>query len=141
MTTPEDNRASPRHEFPYEQIVAAVADGEMPSLGDFRTVPCEDVSCGGIAIILKDKPEAEEYVVGLGKGRNLTYLCARVLHTQETVHKGQMRYGVGCQFTGRARLDRSTLRLVRIVDGDSATGEPRARRATRGGRGSAAGGA
>ena len=123
MATTENNRASPRHEFAYEQLVAAVADGEMPSMGDFRTVPCEDVSCGGIAFLLNDEPAAEEYIVGLGKAPNLTYLCAGVLHKEETVHKGQMRYRVGCQFTGRARLDRSTLKLVRNVDGDSATGE------------------
>ncbi len=123
MAETEDNRASTRHEFPYEQLIAPVTGGEMPSLGDFRTVPCEDVSCGGILLYFSDEPEAEEYVVGLGKGRNLTYLVARVVHMQETVHKGQTRYRVGCQFTGRARLDHGTLRLVRSVDGDSATGE------------------
>lgn len=73
---------------------------------------------------MKDEPEAEEYVVGLGRARNLTYLCARVVHTQETARKGQTRYRVGCQFTGRARLDRSTLSLVRVAEGDLTTGEP-----------------
>ncbi len=123
MTASENNRSSPRRAFSHEQLVAGVAHGNMPSLADFSRVRCEDVSCGGIAFYLKDEPEFDEYVIGLGKSPNLTYLCARVVHAREAVHKGQMWYYVGCQFTGRARFDRGTLAVVRIPDA-SVTSDP-----------------
>ncbi len=114
-----DLRTSPRHEFPYEQLVASVTNGNMPSLGDFRTVPCEDVSGSGIAFLLEDAPDADEYVVALGKAKHLIYLCVRVVHVQQLPHKGQLRYRVGCQFTGRARFERSTLSVVRVGEDSS----------------------
>ncbi len=116
-----DLRTSPRHEFPYKQLVASVENGRMPCLGDFCTVPCEDVSGSGIAFFLDNEPTAEEYVVALGKPRDLTYVCARVLHVRQIPHKGQLWYRVGCRFTGRARCDNTTLSVVRVWDdsGDS----------------------
>jgi len=122
MATSDDARSSPRHVFPSKQLVAAVVDGKMPSVTDFSRVPCEDVSRSGIAVYLKDEPEVDEYVVGLGKSPDLSYVCARVVHTRQAVHTGQMRYRVGFQFTGRAHLDRSTLTMVRMSD-DSATSD------------------
>ena len=118
-TLNEDLRTSPRHEFPYEQLVALVANGNMPSLADFCNVPCENVSGSGIAFLLEKEPDANEYVVALGKAQNLIYLCARVVHVRQIPHKGQLRYRVGCQFTGRARYERSTLSVVRVGDNTS----------------------
>ncbi len=120
-----DQRTSPRHEFPYKQLVASVADGNMPSLGDFCTVPFEDVSGSGIAFLVEKEPSAEEYIVALGKVRNLTYVCARVVQVRQIAHKGQLWYRVGCRFTGRARFERSTLSVVRVGD-DPGEGEPAA---------------
>ena len=51
MNGTEDNRTRPRREFSYEQLVAVVADGKMPSPADFARVPCEDISRGGIAFL------------------------------------------------------------------------------------------
>ncbi len=116
-----DLRTSPRHEFPYNQLVASVADGKMPSLGDFCTVPCEDVSGSGIAFFLEREPTAEEYVVALGKTRNLIYVCARVVYVRQIPHKGQLWYRVGCRFTGRARFERSRLSVVRVDDDSGET--------------------
>jgi len=115
-TMNNDLRTSLRHEFPYEQLVALVTDGMMPSLGDFRTVPCEDVSSSGVAFLLEKEPDTDECVVALGKAQHLTYLCARVVHVRQVPHKGQLRYRVGCQFTGRARFERSTFSVVRVDD-------------------------
>ncbi len=75
---------------------------------------------GAIASIMLT---AEEYVVALGKTPNLIYVCARVVHIRQFLHKGQLRYRVGCQFTGRARFEQSTLRVVRVGD-DSGKSEP-----------------
>ncbi len=111
-----DLRTSPRHEFPYEQFVAEVTEGRMPGLGDFRRVPCEDVSGSGVAFYLEQEPAVENYVVALGRTQNLIYLCARVMHTRRVARSGQLRYRVGCRLTGRARLDRNTLRVVRVND-------------------------
>lgn len=114
-------RTSPRHEFPYKQLAASVEDGRMPSLGDFCSVPCEDVSGSGIAFFLDNEPTAEEYVVALGKAQDLTYVCARVVHVQQIPHAGQLWYRVGCRFTGRARFNNTTLSVVKVWDdsGDS----------------------
>ncbi len=105
-TMNDDHRTTPRHGFPYEQLVAAVTDGNMPSLRAFRAVPCEDVSRSGIAFYLEDEPAAKEYIVALGKPPKETYMCARVVHVRPVRHNGQWRYRVGCQFTGRARFER-----------------------------------
>jgi hypothetical protein len=123
-----DQRTSTRHEFRYDQLVALVADGNMPSLGDFFTVPCEDVSCNGIAFFLENEPTPEEYVVALGKPQNLTFVFARAVQVRQVLHNGQLRYRVGCQFTGRARIERSTLCVVRADDDSGEKSEPPADR-------------
>lgn len=123
MNGAENNRRYPRHEFRYEQLLAGLKDGKMPSLADFAKLPCEDISCGGIAFYMNNEPEFDRYLVGLGEGAHVTYLCARVAHTQQTLHKGQLSYRVGLQFTGRARLDRSTMSLFLGTDRSSAPGE------------------
>lgn len=109
-----DLRTSSRHEFPYEQLVAELTEGRMPGLGDFQRVPCDNVSGSGIAFYLEQKPAVDEYVVALGSTPDLTYLCARVVHSQRVPRQGQLRYRVGCQLTGRARLDRNTLRVIPV---------------------------
>ncbi len=109
-----DQRSSPRHDFPYQQLVAMVADGKMPASSDFHTVPCENVSRGGIAFFLNEEPTAQEYVVALGPAWNLSYLCARVAHTRRAIYDGKLWYRVACRFTGRASFDHSTLTVVRM---------------------------
>ncbi|MDY0167811.1 MAG: hypothetical protein RBS80_14790 [Thermoguttaceae bacterium] len=109
-------RTNPRHGFPYEQLIATVIDGKMPSLTDFRAVPCEDMSCSGIAFYLAEEPKANEYVVALGKAPSMIYLCARVVQVRQVPRKGRLWHRVGCQFTGRARVEQSTLGVVRVFD-------------------------
>lgn len=122
MTTKEQ-RSHFRHEFSYDQLVAVVADGKMPSLGDFRTVPCENLSCGGIAFCLDQEPGGDEYVIALGHPRELIYVCARVVHTSKVCCEGQVWYRVGCQFTDRAHFDRSTRCIVRMAGQPTGLGE------------------
>ena len=115
----DDLRTSPRHTFPYLQLVASVTDGNMPSVDDFHTVPCEDVSGSGIAFFLDEEPEAMEYVVALGTPQNRTYVCARVVQVRQVPDQGRVRYRVGCQFTHRAGFERGTLRVLRERRGEA----------------------
>ena len=99
----------------------------MPALTDFGRVLCVDLSGGGIAFFLADAPESDEWVVALGKPPKLTYMFANVTHIQETEHKGQMRYRVGCRFAGRAAVDETTSTLTRMPFIDSAANDPQPR--------------
>ena len=123
MDAPDNKRQTPRYPYPYYQQVAAVQAGQMPALTGFRRVLCADLSSGGIALFLADAPESDEWVVALGKPPNLTYMCASVTHVQETEHKGQMRYRVGCRFAGRAAVDETTSTLTRTTGTDAAENE------------------
>lgn len=99
----QEKRATMRHSFGVEQIVAGTVDGKMPPLESFRRVRCIDISKDGFAYYQEERPDYAELVVGLGLPPNVVYLQARVAHSEMIELCGNLVFRVGCEFTGRAQ--------------------------------------
>jgi hypothetical protein len=107
-----DRRRQPRRPFPSHELIAPYVDGQWPAPGAFRQVRCHDISPGGIAFLLPKLPEYKSIVVALGIAPNVTYLAARITHTNTFQADGQPMFLIGCRFTGR---------LERRPNGDAPT--------------------
>ncbi|MFZ5830410.1 MAG: PAS domain-containing protein [Planctomycetota bacterium] len=97
-------RRSPRRSFHYRQRIAAVYRGMLPRLKDFFEVDCEDISAGGIAFSMPQKPDFRDLVVALGQEPNLSHFSATVVRVVERETAGTASYLVACRFMGRIIL-------------------------------------
>ena len=97
-------RRSPRRSFCYQQQIAPMYGGIIPSRKKFFSVVCCDISAGGVSFYLENTPEFEDLVVSLGQVPDLTYFTARVVRTAEKIVDGQPCCLVGCRFTGRVHF-------------------------------------
>lgn len=101
-SSPAEMRSSVRHPYLHHIQVARLDNGDPPPAADeFQEVLCEDLSTGGAAVFLKDRPDSEMFIVGLGEPPNRTYLLARVAHVEPV-------FRVGCQFLRRLQVDPTT---------------------------------
>jgi len=97
----EEGRTSVRRSFNYKQLVAPMYEGLMPSRKDFFQVTCENISAGGFAFYIENKPDFEYLVVALGQTPMLTFFSARVIRVMQRELGGKELYLVGCRFSGR----------------------------------------
>ncbi len=99
-----EQRSSPRRAYRYQQAIAPIYNGQIPTRRHFATVECRDISAGGIAFVLDTVPDFTDLVVALGRSPQLTHFTATVARTCEIDDEGRKRYLVGCRFTGRINL-------------------------------------
>ena len=97
-------RRNPRMEYQYPQKIAPMLGGVLPKQDKFFQVVCNDISAGGISFLLSEAPDFEELVVVLGKPPNETFFTARVVRIVGHQENGEMKYLVGCRFTGKVYL-------------------------------------
>lgn len=116
----QEKRATVRHSFGVEQVVAGLADGQMPDPEAFERVRFIDISKDGVAFFLGHRPEHQDLVIGLGIPPNIVYLLARVAHVEMIELCGNLVYRVGCQFTGRAEWDQQPSEILCDADVDGA---------------------
>lgn len=103
-TSGADQRSSPRRVYRYQQSIAPIYHGQLPTRRQFVDVECRDISAGGIAFVLDEVPDFRDLVVALGRSPQLTHFTATVARTCEIEDLGRKRYLVGCRFTGRVNL-------------------------------------
>ncbi|HVX14199.1 MAG TPA: GGDEF domain-containing protein [Pirellulales bacterium] len=96
-----DRRRQPRRPFPSHELIAPYVDSQWPAPSAFRQVQCHDISPGGIAFLLPKLPDYKSIVVALGVAPNITYLAARITHSNTFEADGQPMFLIGCRFTGR----------------------------------------
>lgn len=99
-----EKRTSPRNVFHYEQLIAPIYGGVIPTQKNFFKVTCENISAGGISFLLDERPDYQSLVVALGQGSAVRYLTARVAHVVEKQQGDKKLYVVGCRFSGRIYL-------------------------------------
>ena len=97
-----ERRTRPRRSYPYSQMIAPVVDGQLPDLGEFVEVRCNDIAAGGFSYISPTPPSHEMLVVALGVLPKVTHLIAQVAHVTRTEEEGRRVYLVGCSYIGRA---------------------------------------
>jgi hypothetical protein len=86
----------------------------LPGLHEFREVLCEDLSAGGVAMLLPHPPDFETCVVAIGKAPHVNYFLARVAHAEHV-------FRIGCQFLSRLDLDPTTGDLAALPPGGGAS--------------------
>jgi len=74
---------------------------DLPDSDAFREIMCRDISKGGIAFYLDERPDFELVVLDLGRGGAARLFTAKVMHVRHAEVDGEEKYLVGCQFTGR----------------------------------------
>jgi hypothetical protein len=97
-------RSSPRRPYEYQQSIAPMYGGCIPSRKDFVPVECRDISAGGLAFYLSGRPDFDRLVVALGRHPNQTFFTARVVRTEPTERDGHRQYLIGCRFSGRIHV-------------------------------------
>jgi PAS domain-containing protein len=98
-----DTRAHERHSFHSAQQIAPIVDDATPSMEDFFTVTCLDLSVGGISFLLTAPPVTREYVVLLGTKPNYLHIRAEVRNCRPYQLGDQEYFRIGCRFTDRVR--------------------------------------
>jgi hypothetical protein len=101
----QDLRRGVRQPFRCIQQLGRVDGDRLPTLDEFQEVCCDNLSAGGVAMILEQASDFDTCVVALGEGPHATYFLARVCHVEPV-------YRVGCQFVRRLQVDQRTGRLV-----------------------------
>ncbi len=113
-----EKRSSLRHPYLQHVQVLSLAEGSRtPTAQQFREVLCEDLSTGGAAVFLKDAPESETFIIGLGQPPNRTYLLARVTHVEPV-------FRIGCQFLRRLHVDPATGESIELPSDNSVEAMP-----------------
>jgi PAS domain S-box-containing protein len=103
QTFPPERRRSPRHTYPYEQLIAPIIEGTMPGPRNFFAVECKDLAASGIAFFLDRPPDVQQYVLSLGSPPEAKRVVCRVVRWVEVNTEGRRRCLVGCRFVGRCR--------------------------------------
>jgi hypothetical protein len=96
----EECRQSQRWAFSSVQSMAPCDDYTLPGRNDFRPVRCHDLSVGGIALVLPERPDFEYAVVALGTAPNQIHLVVRVAHHRPA----PTGFIVGCRFIRKVEL-------------------------------------
>lgn len=99
-----ERRRRSRRSFPYQQLIAPILDGRMPDPHDFVAIECNDIAAGGFSYLSDTRPEADAVVVALGTPPTFTYLSAKVAHVTPVEHGSELKYMIGCTYTGRVSL-------------------------------------
>jgi len=115
-----EKRATTRHSFGVEQVVADLVDDQFPRSSAFREIRCIDISQDGIAFFQSHRPACRNLIIGLGIKPNVVYLTARVIHFELLEICGNLVYRVGCQFTGRAQWTEQPDEILRKNESDDA---------------------
>jgi PAS domain S-box-containing protein len=100
----EELRTSPRQVFNYRQLIAPMYNRRFPSREQFFEVECKDISAGGIAFRLPERPDFDTLVVLLGKPPTESHFVAKVVRVAEEEHWGRVMFLIGCRFTGRVSI-------------------------------------
>jgi hypothetical protein len=89
--------------FPYQtlQLLAPVHGDTVPTIEQFKTVMCRDISSGGFSYRSDQKPESDRIVVLLRTKDEKRCIEARVVHSRPTFRDGRLQFDVGCKFTRR----------------------------------------
>ena len=95
-----DHRSAERHAFACQQLLAPFRQRRLPSQAEFRPVLCQDLSPGGFAFFLSDRPDFDELIVALGQVP-FQFFTAQVQNQTRTRVKRSLGYRIGCRFTGR----------------------------------------
>lgn len=99
-----ENRQSPRRVFRYRQLIAPIHGSIMPSRRKFFQVACEDISAGGLCIIMDSIPDFKKLVVALGRAPGFSFFTAEIVRINEKYIGDDKVYIIGCQFTGRVSI-------------------------------------
>jgi len=116
-----EQRGTTRYPFPIRQRIAAIYEGQLPSLEEFRSVRCVDLSRGGMAFYQSAAPNFVELVVALPVAAGTTFMAARVRHVSAVDAQATRHYHVGCCFTGRVHWSEQTQQLIRPGDIETAS--------------------
>ena len=96
-----ERRASPRHHYPYVQMIAPYTDQRVPGPDAYFPVECKDISATGVAFFLDSAPDFQRLIMALGPPRRVTRVVCRVVRVAAAEVDGRRKYLVGCGFIGR----------------------------------------
>ncbi|MCE9603509.1 MAG: diguanylate cyclase [Planctomycetia bacterium] len=95
-----DRRAGNRKGFETLQWIAPYVPNQILRRESFVQVRCRDISPGGFSFVLRERPEFDEVVVGLGIYPNMTYVRAKLVHVAPGTPTPST-FLIGCRFAER----------------------------------------
>jgi PAS domain S-box-containing protein len=101
LSARRDRRCLTRRSFPYQQCIAPIFHGQIPTQDSFREVRCKDLSASGFSFESASIPDYRHLLIAFGKGGDLIYLTAEIVHVTPVRQVGEDQYLVGCRYTGR----------------------------------------
>jgi hypothetical protein len=92
-----DRRRDPRWPYRVSQMVAFHDELAKPTKEMLRPVRCHDISLSGISFFLEGQPAGEHCTLVLGRPPGLTFVKARVVHSEPT-EASPSTWIIGCEF-------------------------------------------
>ena len=96
-------RGEARFTFTASQRVAPCAPGKLPTVDEFISVRCYDLSRNGFSYLLPHPPTYDTIVAELTLPSQRVYLKARVAHITGMTVDDKFVFQVGCEFMGRVQ--------------------------------------
>jgi hypothetical protein len=96
-----ERRRHPRLDFFGTQWIAPFSGGALPDDAAFCEVRCLNVSTSGFSFATEEKPDFRSIVVRFQVGSAPMYLTARIVDCRPHDGAGELRFRLGCEFTGR----------------------------------------
>ena len=92
-----------KRRFPYrcQQFVSVVEAGDTSRKGQPVAVWCHDISVTGISFFWPDQPQFERLIISVGQPDRPILMQAQVMQSKVVYMLGDVRYLLGCRFTGR----------------------------------------
>lgn len=115
-------RRSRRYSVEKIQRIAPYPEGHSPEEAVFQKVFCTDLSPGGFAYLVDERPAHRRLIVELGTGGNRKYLVAVVKNCVRVASEAGEQFRVGCMFTGRLGPDEPS--ASRLPEGGQASSLP-----------------
>ena len=94
-------RRSRRYSLEKIQRISPYPEGQSPDDAVFQKVFCTDLSPGGFAYLVDERPSHRRLIVELGTGADRKYLVAVVKNCVQVASETGEQFRVGCMFTGR----------------------------------------
>jgi len=96
-------RGEARFAFTASQRVAPCTADNLPTLDEFTSVRCFDLSRKGFSYLLPQPPAYETILAELSLPNQRVYVKARVAHITGMTVDGAFVFQVGCEFTDRVQ--------------------------------------
>jgi hypothetical protein len=93
-----------RYPYHYRQFVRILETADSTGPSQPVAVWCHDISVSGISFFWPEQPQFERLIISVGQPERPILMQSEVMQSKVVYMHGEVRYLLGCRFTGRVDL-------------------------------------